>query len=124
MCPHNIEIHSGKYDRDMRAGKGFVQPDKTASFAAELIVLYKATTNPKYFDAATRIADTLTSRIQPGDGERSPWPYQVHAETDQVHTQMERSQTSVASYTSNYTGARGEVPERHRASRRAKPKQH
>jgi hypothetical protein len=105
VYPYNMEIHSGKYDGDMRAGKGFVQPDKAASFAAELIVLYKATANPKYLDAATRIADTLASRIQPGDGEHSPWPYRVHAETDQVHTQIGRGWTSVASYTSNYTGA-------------------
>ena len=105
VYPYNTEVHSGRYDGDMRAGKGFVQPDKAASFAAELIVLYKTTRSMKYLDAAARIADTLASRIQPGDGQRSPWPYRVQAETDQVHSQADRGRTSLASYTSSYTGA-------------------
>jgi hypothetical protein len=25
--PYNLDIHSGQYDGDMRAGKGFLQPD-------------------------------------------------------------------------------------------------
>jgi hypothetical protein len=105
VYPYNLEVHSGRYDGDMRAGKGFVQPDKAASFAAELIVLYKVTGDSKYLDAATRIADTLAARIQPGDAENSPWPYRVHAETGEVHRQVLKGKTWVASYTSNYTGA-------------------
>jgi hypothetical protein len=105
VYPYNLEVHSGRYDGDMRAGKGFVQPDKAASFAAELIVLHKVTGDRKYLDAATRIADVLAARIQPGDAENSPWPYRVNAETGEVHRQALKGKTSVASYTSNYTGA-------------------
>ncbi len=89
----------------MRAGKNVVQPDKAASFAAELVVLYKITGRRKYLDATVRIADTLAARIKPGDAENSPWPYRVNATTDEVHKETRRNQTSIASYTSNYTGA-------------------
>jgi len=39
--PYNLTLHSGEYDGDMRAGKGFVQPDKAGSFAWELVGLYR-----------------------------------------------------------------------------------
>jgi hypothetical protein len=103
--PYNLDVHSGRYDGDMRAGKGFVQPDKAASFAAELIVLYKMTGNKRYLDAAVKIADTLAARIQPGDADNSPWPYRVHAATGEVHRQERAGRTYSASYTTNYTGA-------------------
>lgn len=103
--PYNLELHSGQYTGDMRAGRNFVQPDKAASFAAELVVLYKMTGQRKYLDAAVRIADTLAARIKPGDGDNSPWPYRVNATTDEVHKDTRRGRTSVASFTSNYTGA-------------------
>jgi len=104
--PYNLDLHSGRYDGDMRAGKGFVQPDKAASFAAELIVLYKMTGNRRYLDAATAMMDTLAARIQPGDADNSPWPYRVNAATGEVHQQKGRNgRVAVASYTTNYTGA-------------------
>ncbi|MCL6546105.1 MAG: hypothetical protein K6T61_12820, partial [Bryobacteraceae bacterium] len=103
--PYNLDVHSGLYDGDMRAGKGFVQPDKAASFAAELIVLYKMTGNKRYLEAAVKIADTLAARIQPGDADNSPWPYRVHAATGEVHRQQRGGRTNSASYTTNYTGA-------------------
>lgn len=103
--PYNLDLHSGIYDGDMRAGKGFVQPDKAASFAAELLVLYKMTEDAKYLDAAVRIADTLAGKIKPGDGDDSPWPYRVHATTGQVHAEKNKGKTYSATYTSNYTGA-------------------
>ena len=103
--PYNLDPHWGRYDGDMRAGKGFVQPDKSASFAAELIVLYKMTGNRRYLEAAGKIAYTLAARIQPGDNDNSPWPYRVNAATGEVHKQEQKGRTSVASYTTNYTGA-------------------
>lgn len=104
--PYNLDLHSGKYDGDMRAGKGFVQPDKAASFAAELVVLYKMTGNQRYLDAATKIGDTLAKHIKPGDGEHSPWPYRVHFETGDLHKEKDKSGKEWASdYTTNYTGA-------------------
>ena len=93
--PYNMELHSGVYDGDMRAGKGVLQPDKAASFAAELVTLYKITGNAKYLQTAVDVADTLAKKITPGDRDRPPWPYRVNAETGEVKF----------SYTTNYTGA-------------------
>ena len=103
--PYNMILHSGVYDGDMRAGKGFLQPDKAASFGRELVVLYKMTGNPQYLDAAVRIADTLAAKVKPGDGENSPWPFRVHAQTGEVHRVVKGGKTFLASYTANYTGA-------------------
>jgi len=103
--PYNTVLHSGTYDGDMRAGKGFLQPDKAASFGAELVGLYKMTGNRKYLDAAIRIAGTLAARVKPGDGDNSPWPFRVHAQTGEVHKAVKNSKTFAATYTSNYTGA-------------------
>ncbi|MBI4893795.1 MAG: hypothetical protein HY821_24475 [Acidobacteria bacterium] len=103
--PYNTELHSGIYDGDMRAGKGFLQPDKAASFGAELVTLYKITGQRKYLDAAIGIADTLAARIQPGDATHSPWPYRVHAATDEVHSETRNGAHGVAAYTTNYTSA-------------------
>jgi hypothetical protein len=89
----------------MRAGKGYLQPDKAGSFGAELLVLYKMTGQPKYLDAAMKIADTLAAKVKPGDGENSPWPFRVHAVTGEVHTQQKNGKTFSASYTTNFTGA-------------------
>ncbi|MBZ5594819.1 MAG: hypothetical protein LAP39_21450 [Acidobacteriia bacterium] len=103
--PYNMALHSGEYDGDMKAGKGFLQPDKAASFAAELLVLYKITGEQKYLNTAVAIADTLASKVKPGDGDNSPWPFRVHAQTGEVHTVVKGGKTHVASYTTNYTGA-------------------
>ncbi len=103
--PYNTDLHSGQYDGDMRAGKGFLQPDKAASFAAELVILYKMTGSRKYLDAATAIANTLAAKVKPGDGDNSPWPYRVHAASGEVHKEVKGGKTYTAAYTSNYTGA-------------------
>ena len=89
----------------MRAGKGLLQPDKAASFAAELIMLFKMTGERKYLDAAARIAGTLAGKVTAGDSERAPWPYRVNAATGEVHREIKDGKTSVAAYTTNYTGA-------------------
>jgi len=96
--PYNTEVHSGQYDGDMVAGKGFLQPDKAGSFGAELITLYKMTGNRRYLLAAVKIADTLAKTVVPGDADHSPWPFRVNARTGEVHTD-----TLAASYTSNWT---------------------
>jgi hypothetical protein len=103
--PYNTELHSGQYDGDMRAGKGFLQPDKAASFGAELVALYRISGDRKYLDAALKIANTLAAKIKPGDSDNSPWPYRVNAVTGEVHQQVKDGKTYAASYTTNYTGA-------------------
>jgi hypothetical protein len=102
--PYNTEIHSGRYDGDMRAGKGFLQPDKAGSFGAELVTLYKITGDQKYVDAAMRIADSLAAHIKPGDADNSPWPFRVNAMTGEVHKAITKNGKPIAaSYTSNWT---------------------
>jgi hypothetical protein len=101
--PYNTDIHSGQYDGDMRAGKGFLQPDKAGSFGAELVMLYKMTGNRRYLDAAIKIADTLVARVSPGDADHSPWPFRVNAATGEVAEQQAKGQRFKASYTSNWS---------------------
>ena len=103
--PYNLDIHSGEYDGDMRAGKGFLQPDKAGSFGAELVLLYQMTGQRKYLDAAIKIAGTLAAKVKPGDGDHSPWPFRVNATTGEVHQQSKSGKVFTASYTSNWTGA-------------------
>ena len=99
--PYNTDVHSGRYDGDMIAGKDYLQPDKAGSFGAELVTLYRITGERRYLDAARGIADTLARHVQPGDAERSPWPFRVHAVTGQVF----ESKNGRFDYTSNWTGA-------------------
>jgi hypothetical protein len=103
--PYNTDLHSGVYDGDMKAGKGYLQPDKAASFAAELIVLYKMTGARKYLDVAIRAADTLADKITPGDAVNSPWPYRVNAKTGAAHRVVKKGEAHVASYTANWAAA-------------------
>ncbi|HSB10406.1 MAG TPA: hypothetical protein VLM38_13035 [Blastocatellia bacterium] len=103
--PYNTDIHSGVYDGDMRAGKKFFQPDKAASFGAEMVVLYKITGSHRYLDVATGIADTLSGKISPGDADHSPWPYRVNAETGEVHQVVKRGIRHSAAYTANWAPA-------------------
>lgn len=101
--PFNTELHSGVYDGDMRAGKGYLQPDKAGSFGAELVTLYKLTGNHRYLEAATAIADTLATRVQPGDRDHSPWPFRVNAATNEVNSMVKDGKKYEATYTTNWS---------------------
>jgi len=103
--PYNIDVHSGIYDGDLQAGKRFFHPDKAASFAAEIIVLHKITGSRKYLDAAIMIANTLAARIEPGDAERSPWPYRVNTKKNKVHKVVKDGVVYRAEYTANWAAA-------------------
>lgn len=120
--PYNMDVESGIYDGDMIIGKGYTQPDKAGSFAFELVHLYKKTGDQKYLDAAVKIANTLASKVQPGDNDHSPWPFKVHAETGEVGVLVEKTtwyegmdkdlrqskdQQKKSSYTTFYTGTLG-----------------
>ncbi len=100
--PYNLDLHSGVYDGDLQGGKNFFQPDKAASFAAELVDVYKITGTRKYLDAATLIANTLASKIEPGDAENSPWPYRVNTRKDKVHKVIKDGVEYRASYTASW----------------------
>ena len=99
--PYNTSIHGGNYDGDMRAGKGFLQPDKAASFGAELLALFEMTGEMRYRDAASAIADTLAAKVVPGDDAHSPWPFRVNARTGELPAKA----SAYAAYTANWTGA-------------------
>jgi hypothetical protein len=101
--PYNTDIHSGQYDGDMRAGKGYLQPDKAGSFGAELVMLYKMTGNPRYLQAAVKIADTLAAKVAPGDADHSPWPFRVNAATGKIAEQQSKGKSFTASYTTNWS---------------------
>jgi hypothetical protein len=105
--PYNTETYSGQYDGDMRAGKGYLQPDKAGSFGVELVMLYKSTGNRRYLDAAIKIADSLAERATPGDALRSPWPFRVNAIDGKVSERIAADPRDgtryVAEYTSNWT---------------------
>ena len=97
--PYNTDVHSGYYDGDMRAGKGFLQPDKAGSFGIELVTLYEITEDKRYLDAAIGIANTLSAKIAAGDAEHSPWPFRVNARTGEL------AGKAYATYTANWTGS-------------------
>ena len=61
--PYNVDLHGGTFDGDMRAGRGFLQPDKAGSFGAELVTLAKVTGDTRYLAAAARMADTLAAQV-------------------------------------------------------------
>ena len=106
--PYNTDIHSGKFDGDMRNGKGITQPDKAGSFGYELVNLYKITGEKKYLEAAQRIAETLASHLQKGDSLRSPLPFRVNARTGETGSLFDNmgsgKKVEAALYTANWTG--------------------
>jgi hypothetical protein len=68
------------------------------------VTLYEITKNRQYLDAATKIADSLSAHMQPGDANKSPLPFRVNAVTGEVHKATTKSgQIIEASYTSNWT---------------------
>jgi hypothetical protein len=107
--PYNTVIHSGRYDGDMRNGRGFLQPDKAGNFGFELINLYKITGNKKYLEAAVNIANTLKSHVIPGNNEESPLPFRINAKTGKAGSFFDNNGSGkliqAALYTSNWTGS-------------------
>jgi len=106
--PYNTDVHSGRYDGDMRNGKWITQPDKAGSFGYELVNLYKMTGDRKYLDAAIDIAGTLALKTQKGDSLSSPLPFRVNAKTGVAGLLFDNNgsgkEVRSALYTSNWTG--------------------
>jgi hypothetical protein len=106
--PYNTDVHSGKYDGDMRNGKDFTQPDKAGTFGYELINLYKITGEQRYLENAIRIAATLASHVQAGDSLSSPLPFRVNAKTGETGSLFDNRgsgrMVSPALCTANWTG--------------------
>ena len=106
--PYNTKVHSGRYDGDMRNGKGFLQPDKAGNFGYELVTLYKITGDSKYLYAAVKIAKVLAEKTMPGDADTSPLPFRVNSITGKPGSFFSNTGSgqieSQAVYTSNWTG--------------------
>jgi hypothetical protein len=106
--PYNTLIYSGYYDGDMVIGKDYTQPDKAGSFGDELITMYKMTGNPRYLDAAVKIANTLAQHTEKGDNDHSPLPFKVDAFTGAVgilkNYTKEGVKISKSFYTTNWVG--------------------
>ena len=101
--PYNLNGCSGQFDGDMRAGAGYLQPDKAGTFGANLVLLYKLTGNQRYLTAAIKIANTLTATITPGDADHSPWGFRVNAMTGKPAEGTKDGERVTATYTSNWT---------------------
>lgn len=101
--PYDLQVCSGTFDGDMRAGKGYLQPDKAGSFGSQLVLLYKLTGNRRYLDAAVKIANTLSATAKPGDADHSPWPFRVNAATGKPAQGTKNGVLVTAAYTSNWT---------------------
>lgn len=106
--PYNTDLHSGKFDGDMRNGKGITQPDKAGAFGFELITLYKITGENKYLQAAVNIAATLMKHLKKGDEKKSPLPFRVNARTGETGSLFDNmgsgKKVEPALYTANWTG--------------------
>jgi len=101
--PYNTVVHSGIYDGDMRDGKGILQPDKSGSFAHELVTLYKITRNERYLVSAQKIADCLASHTTRGDSLHSPLPFRVNAFTGETGHLLSNNSTGEVTASAGYT---------------------
>lgn len=101
--PYDLDVCSGRFDGDMRAGRGYLQPDKAGSFGAELVLLYKLTGNKRYLAAAVKIANTLVATVAPGDTDHSPWGFRIDAATGKPAEGTKGGKFITSSYTTNWT---------------------
>jgi hypothetical protein len=73
-CEHHD--HCGRGD-----GVGILEPDKIGELGHALVMLWEATDDARYRDAAVACADALAKHVAPGDATHSPWPFRVDAKT-------------------------------------------
>lgn len=65
-------------------GRGFLEPDKIGELGHALVLLFEATGDARYLEAALRCADALAKHVAAGDATHSPWPFRVDAKTGTV----------------------------------------
>jgi hypothetical protein len=85
--------------RGFTSAKRFVEHEVQLDHAAEMGLTYYRmhlyTGEPKYLEAALRVADALAAHVRTGTAERSVWPYRVVLDSGRV----------TAEYGANWTGA-------------------
>ena len=60
-------------------GEDYVEPHVVGEDGFGYLKLYEMTGNTRYLQAAIRCADALARNLQPGDADKSPWPYRAYA---------------------------------------------
>ena len=100
---YNTYIYSGIYDGDMRDGQGYIQPDKSGSFALELVHLYKISENNLYLDNAIKMANVLARHIKEGNINYSPLPFKVNVFTGETGMLRNHDFTGTWIDTAGYT---------------------
>jgi hypothetical protein len=67
------------------------------------------TANPRYLNAAVKIANTLSGHVEKGDIDHSPWPFKVNAFSGEVgilkNYREDGIEITESSYTTNWVGA-------------------
>jgi hypothetical protein len=62
-------------------GYGVIEPDKVGELGLGYLIAWKLTGETRYRDAALACARALARHLRQGDGDKSPWPFRVVAET-------------------------------------------
>ena len=60
-------------------GEDYVEPHVVGEDGYGYLRLYEMTGNTRYLQASIRCADALVKNYQPGDAQKSPWPYRAYA---------------------------------------------
>jgi hypothetical protein len=76
-------------------GLGVIEPDKVGELGFAYLQMFERTGDVELRDAAISCADALARHVRAGDERDSPWPFRVHAETDDIRED----------YSSNVVGA-------------------
>jgi hypothetical protein len=101
-------------------GYGVIEPDKLGELGLGYLTIWKITDDARYRDAALACARALARHVRPGDGEKSPWPFRVVAETGFVREEYCANVGPAIQLFDELTAAGiGEVPDWRRARRTA-----
>jgi hypothetical protein len=100
-------------------GRGFLEPDKIGEFGHALVQLHRFTGEPSYLEAALRCADQLAAHVEPGDAQKSPWPFRVDAATAKIVRERYTSNWVLTLALFDELQALGKATDAHRAARDA-----
>jgi hypothetical protein len=98
-------------------GRGFLEPDKIGEFGHALVQLHRFTGEARYLEAAIRCADQLAAHVEPGDAQKSPWPFRVDAATGKIVRERYTSNWVLTIALFDELQALGKATDAHRAAR-------
>ena len=70
---------SRRYTGWSQHGEDYIEPHVVGEDGYGYLRLYEMTGNTRYLQAAIHCADALVKNYQPGNAEKSPWPYRAYA---------------------------------------------